>query len=82
MNRGQKKCSNRCVALLLAGILFLNLFSGTFIVHGEPIAEGQVSQNQLGAFATEEIANGLWADFVVDGQWDGGYNGRMAVVVR
>lgn len=79
MNRGQKKCSNRCVAFLLVGILFLNLFSGTFIVHGESIAEGQVSQNQLEAFAAEEIANGLWADFVVDGQWDGGYNGRLVL---
>jgi len=79
MNNGQKKCSTRCVALFLVGILFLNLFSGTHIVHGEPIAEGQVSQNQLEAFATEEIANGLWADFIIDGQWDGGYNGRLVL---
>ena len=79
MNSGQKKCSNRCVALFLAGILFLNLFQGVLIVHGESTTEGQVSQNQLEAFATEEIANGLWADFVIDGQWDGGYNGRLVL---
>lgn len=79
MNNRQKNCSNRCVALFLAGILFLNLFPGTLIVHGESIAEGQVSQNQLGTFATEEIAKGLWADFVVDGQWDGGYNARLVL---
>ena len=42
-------------------------------------AEEQVSQNQLETFATEEIANGLWADFVVDGRWDGGYTVRSCV---
>ncbi|MBD5539655.1 MAG: hypothetical protein HDR00_00390 [Lachnospiraceae bacterium] len=35
MNNGQKKCSNRGVALFLVGILFVSLFLGTLFIHEE-----------------------------------------------